>query len=138
MSSYSVERYRFIAAMEAAGMPRDVATLVLRNATTIERCALLACNSEAADRDRVKPPKGMLVHESDCDSTGRIPRIDVTSWRAEYRITRAVRALSDGNGGRFDVCFSGDPRGYTTRILRPGDRRGEQYSDGVGVPVSCR
>lgn len=56
--NHQVERERFIVAMRAEGMPELIAKKILRHAQTIQRCAELACSSEAADRDRVPCPAG--------------------------------------------------------------------------------
>jgi len=159
------EREQFVATMTTAGLPPSVVETILRNATTIERCAELACSSEAADRDRIPCPSHNAPSTTDsclCRDYGYfvgpgatsydgsnphrpIPRHLVQSERAERRIEAALETVNAsplrsqlGNATRFDAEFQGDPRGYTTKILRPGDRRGEQYSDGVGVPVRVR
>ena len=78
--SYQKDRDEFIGVMveemESIGRtlpPEDrkgdgvgLARLILRNASTIQRCEEAACSSEAADRDRVQCPAVKSGKESDC------------------------------------------------------------------------
>ena len=56
MASYQREREEFIARVTREGLALSAAHSLLRQATTINRLAELACSSEAADRDRVMCP----------------------------------------------------------------------------------
>jgi len=166
--SYQQEREQFIATVTREGLPFHVAQALLRAATGINRRAELACSSEAADRDRVKCPAGRAFDGLDpvgrdkaiydrriasgkypclCDdypagshAAGRhqdIPRITLQDWRAEERL----RKLFYDYANRWTLQTSGDPRGYTLRVIPPSYAarnagRDVHNLDAIGVP--CR
>jgi hypothetical protein len=132
--SYAKEREQFIAAMVAEGLPYDVVCVVLRNATTIQRCGELACSSEAADRDRVPCP-GVKGKECLCDAMGegkheRVPRIAVREMNARNRIHGILR---DHAG--FEAVFQGDPRGACVLLHVPSGRTDDWGRSGMCVPA---
>ena len=141
--SHAIDRYRFIEAMRAEGVPQDVARLVLRDAATHHRQAELACSSEAADRDRVACPAesgsledrpclcsdyGSKPEETD-EEHGRIPRHVLLSERCERRLIRRLAP--------FNVTpnFQGDPRGCTVKLKVPSGRTDDWGQVGLCVPV---
>jgi hypothetical protein len=162
---YQSEREECIARLTREGLPLSAIRSLLKQATTINRLAELACSSEAADRDRVPCPaacracngRGTVEPENgnaagicgpckgsgatdaclcdgDHDNSRRaIPRIRLQDHQAEQRAIRAVPA-----GWR--VLTSGDPRGYTLRVVPPSyaERnagRPEHDLDAIGVPA---
>lgn len=151
--SYQREREEFIARVAREGLPLSAARALLRQATTINRLAELACSSEAADRDRVRCPRERVeTHDHGtqaraerayalapclCDGSHgkheRIPRIRLQDWQAEQR---AIRAVPEG----WRIVTEGDPRGYTLRVIPPSyaERnagRDRHNLDAIGVPA---
>ena len=135
--SYQHERETFIAHVTREGLRLQTAHELLRCATSINRLAELACSSEAADKDRVPCPQSKnLKSPCLCDYDGAhhdIPRIRLQDWRTEQR---AQRALPEG----WQVLTSGDPRGYTLRVIPPSyaERnagRNVHNLDSIGVPA---
>lgn len=142
--SYTREREQFIARVIAEGLSYDAACTLLRQATTINRLAELACSSEAADRDRIPCPAekggpclcdsfyaGNPPEPSELRHAG-IPRITMQDWRAEQRAIKAVPA-------GWTVITEGDPRGYTLRVIPPSysERnagKDRHNLDAIGVP----
>lgn len=146
--TYQRDRESFLLTMQSEGMPPDIARRILRHAQTVQRCAELACSSEAADRDRVP-----------CH--GDVPRIAVTSARAEARIRELCETASDsieecGSCGayhragyvgdcrndrerfhdwQFTPVFSGDPRGACVKIRVPSGKSDSWGGDGICVPT---
>lgn len=143
--NHQVERYKFIEAMRAEGVPQDVALLVLRHANTIQRCAMLECSSEAADRDRVhcpgRIPHALLVDRERClcrdygsaDETGKhhgmIPRIARTSDRSERRIATLLAPFN------VTPIFHGDPRGACVKLQVPSGKTDDWGREGLCVPT---
>jgi len=146
MASYQSERERFIAQVTREGLDLRAAQALLRCATTINRLAELACSSEAADRDRIPCPASKTHNPADClcdvqpsresaeypAEHSTIPRITLQEWQAEQRAMRAVPA-------GWTVLTSGDPRGYTLRVVPPSyaERnagRDRFNLDAIGVP----
>ena len=141
--SYQKEREDFIASITKHGMPLDVARLLLREATGINRRAELACSSEAADRDRVPCPrvKGEKIANRGtvaasvrafeqypclCDmyqgTHQKITRITLQDWYSERRIDRALEKLNASvmaAGGTFDAAAL-----PLWRMITSGDPRG--------------
>lgn len=120
--SYQRERDAFIARLAAIGIPSEVSRKFLREAATIERLAVAACNGDwPCDNGERKVNfcakcEGGYV-PSQLNGTGVCP-----SCRAEQRVS----ALAKAHGIAADC--QGDPRGYTTQLI---------LADGstVGVPV---
>lgn len=144
---YQREREQFLLAMQAEGMPPDVARLILRHANTIQRCAVLECSSEAADRDRVRcpgtepnclcrdygsyDPKG--TRHGKPAPHGTVPRIARTSARAEARIAALCAQVS--NGKPFVPVFHGDPRGACVKLQVPSGKTDDWGREGMCVPT---
>ena len=140
--SYQHERDQFIDRMAREGLPYRVTLTLLRCATTIQRCAELACSSEAADRDRVPCPAtrnttakfyGPCLCDRPSDGHETIPRIRITDWNAERRAAHAVPA-------DWAVITQGDPRGYTLRVIPPSyaerNKDRDRFNlDAIGVPA---
>lgn len=146
--SYRREREEFIARVTREGLGFHQALALLREATTINRLAELACSSEAADRDRISCPEtldpargGKMNPERYpclCDRPGGdehqdIPRIRLLDFRAEQR---ASRALPPG----WRMITAGDPRGYTLRVIPPSYAERNKGRDvhnleAIGVPA---
>lgn len=132
-------REEFIYAMSGLGVSIRDARTILRHAATIQRCNEAHCSYEWADRDRVecpgKPgvsPAGECICDYEYTTPGQhetVKRVERTAKRREI----SIRAILTPYG--LEPVFQGDPRGWCTRILRPADRRGESYSDGIGVPA---
>jgi len=150
--SYQREREQFIARMTREGLELRAIHSLLRQATTINRLAELACSSEAADRDRIKCPadtglRGLLMRKRTryalpclCDSKfyddnrphEKIPRIRLQDYQAEQR---AIRALPEG----WQINTQGDPRGWCLRVIPPSyaERnagRDRHNLEAIGVP----
>ncbi len=151
--SYQRERGECIALLTKHGLPYPAIETLLRAATTINRLAELACSSEAADRDRIRCPRSIMHHtigrplnptakqleQYPClcdgdhsDDRQAIPRIRLQDYRAEQRAIKAVPA-----GWR--VITSGDPRGYTLRVIPPAyaeenKTRSEHDPRTIGIP----
>ena len=122
--SYAHDRDQFVATMTTAGLPMKAILTLLRAATTLQRLGELACNSEAADNDRIPCPAshgGPCLCDRDGDQHRRIPRIRLQDHRAEQRAHHAVP-----NGWR--VLSDGDPRGCVLRVMPPNQ-------DAIGVPA---
>ena len=58
-----------------------------------------------------------------------VQRVERTAKRRENAIRTILAPFN------LEPVFQGDPRGWCVRILRPTDRRGESYTDGIGVPA---
>lgn len=148
MSSYQTERGECIAQLTKHGLEYRTIETLLRAATTINRLAELACSSEAADRDRIPCPaaprrnagQNFAGHQSGapclCDlyegEHQTIPRITLQDWQAEQR---AIKAVPKG----WTVITSGDPRGYTLRVIPPAyaeenKQRAEHDPRTIGIP----
>ncbi len=131
--SYTHDRELFIVQVIREGLSYDTACSLLRQATTINRLAEMACSSEAADRDRIDCPVNPCLCDRPNDGHETIPRIRLLDWQAEQR---AIKAVPLG----WRVVTSGDPRGYTLRIIPPSyaERnagRPEHDLDSIGVPA---
>jgi len=106
------------------GGPVGLARLILRNATTIQRCEELACSSESADRDRIACPGGEESclcrdygsYDGEAGKHGRIPRINLQIERARRRICTACEPWG------IKPHFSGDPRGACVKLILPSGR----------------
>lgn len=153
--SYTRERDEFIARMSKEGLPIDVARLLLREATGLNRRAEMACSSEAADRDRVPCPRAqaerlyatkpiaqataafekypcLCDYDHDHGTHSTIPRITLQDWWSERRVQAALPP-----GWRMET--QGDPRGYVLRIIPPSyaernKDRPVHDLDAIGVP----
>lgn len=147
--SYQRDRGEAIAQLTKHGLPYHAIETLLRAATTINRLAELACSSEAADRDRIKCPASSWTFKTTatqreaekypclCDGehdNGKhaIPRIRLQDWQAEQR---AIKAVPEG----WRVITSGDPRGYTLRVVPPAyveenKTRSEHDPRTIGIP----
>jgi hypothetical protein len=143
--SYRKEREQFIDRMSREGLPYTATLALLRCATTIQRCAELACSSEEADRDRIpcpadtfdlrarpRKPSGPCLCDGQNGAHVSIPRITLTDYRTEQR---ARAAVPEG----WMVVTEGDPRGYTLRVIPPSyaERnagRDRFNVDAIGVP----
>ena len=121
-----------------AGSAIALARLVLRNATTIQRCEEAVCSSEAADRDRVPCPAIKSKDDSDCccdcypdGEHCDTPRVQVAILRARQRIAEACKPWG------IKPNFSGDPRGCCVKLLLPSGRYNSWggAEDGFCVPV---
>jgi len=149
--SYQKDRDEFIGQMVTEVQAKDgtnnegvdLARLILRNASTIQRCEELVCNSEAADRDRVPCPSRGKLNTGEClcrhcgtyadatQSHGKIPRVEVQILRARQRIEAACEPWG------IVPSFQSDPRGCCVKLLLPSGRwnswGGEE--DGFCVPT---
>ena len=147
--SYQREREDFLLAMQGEGVPAHVARVVLRHAATVQRCAELACSSEAADRDRVMCPTRPTVSGGAClcddygtrgwvDGNTRNPDPEAHGMVPRYviRDERASRAIRDVLAP-FDVVpvFGGDPRGACVKLKVPSGRTDDWGREGLCVPV---
>jgi hypothetical protein len=161
--SYQEERDRFIDQVSREGLPVHAARALLRQATTINRLAELACSSEAADRDRIPCPAsrclqcgiaydrhsvtghaaymrlrhtfapGPCLCDEPNNEHGTIPRI---TWQGHQAEQRAIAAVPAG----WRVLTDGDPRGYTLRVVLPSyaernEGRDRDNLESIGVPA---
>lgn len=137
--SYQREREEFLVSMQREGVPLDVARLVLRDATTIQRLAEVACSDEAADRDRVRCPGdrkggGCLCrdngsHDDAGNTHGKVPRYMIRDEQAQVRIAKRLAP--------FNVVpdFQGDPRGACVKLKVPSGRTDDWGRVGLCVPT---
>lgn len=130
------ERESFIYQMAKLDVPVSVARTILRHAATIQRCNEAECSYEWAANDRVECPGVKAMADCICDygyavegQHEPVPRVARTAKRRENSIRAILKPYN------LEPVFQGDPRGWCVRILRPTDRRGESYSDGIGVPA---
>ena len=138
------DRDEFMAIMAIEGVPVDAARALMRAGATLHRIAELACNSEAADRDRVACPGGAETclcreygsYEDQPRSSssvgegrhGTVPRYMVQESRIEAR----VEALCQRHG--LTPIFDGDPRGAVLKLKVPSGRTNDGGREGVCVP----
>jgi hypothetical protein len=106
--SYQQDRGRFLEAMRQEGMSEADARAILRDAQTIQRCAVDACNGELTKRQ-------ILVDEA-----------------AQARILRRC-AIYNGEG--FEAKFQDDPRGACVKIIVPSGRSDSWSGEGMCVPT---
>lgn len=134
MSAHDVDRERFMVAMEAEGMEREISRRILRHAQTIQRLAELECSSEAADRDQVRcPANPRWQHEkaaaclcidygTGADLSGHarihgtVPRYMVQSARAE-RLIREWCAKATAAAQSETRCGAGALMPYVCRFV---------------------
>lgn len=82
----------------------EICSLVARHATTHHRLQEIQCSREATAAE--------LIHER----------------QLEDRIRKLVADLPQrSRGASIGVEFSGDPRGYTVKLVVPGDRGGNTW-----------
>jgi hypothetical protein len=104
-----------------------VAKLLMRHARTYGRIQEMECNGHPAQSNPYMPietlNKLQARHEAYCEKEGK---------RMEGLLTRAGAALG------CEVKFTGDPRGYTVRLMLPSKRYNTWggAEDGWGVPNS--
>jgi hypothetical protein len=105
--SYQKDRDMFIAVMTGEGVPLETSRLILRGAATINRLSVDQCNRALSDKEK---------------------RI------MENAANRMAERL---NPYDIKVTTSGDPRGYTTKLLLPSERYNTWggAESGWGVPV---
>ena len=137
MASYQKEREDFVVAMDREGVPAEVTRAILRDASTIQRLAVVACNDEAADRDRVRCPADscpcLCQDYGDFDFNtsqhGKVPRYALTDRAAQRRI---VARLAPYN---VSAVFDGDPRGACVKLRVPSGRTDDSGQIGICVPT---
>lgn len=129
--SYQSDRDAFMREMTVAGVSTWRARLVLRDATTIHRLAIAACNGDWPCDNGERPTKACgtcesLYHPSALTKAGVCP-----SCRAAARIAKRL----EPHGIR--VTTGGDPRGYTTKLMLPSGAHNTWggREAGFGVPV---
>lgn len=149
--SKQADRDRFLYQMAELGVPIGDARRILRAAATIQRCNEASCSYEWADKDRVACPGVKVAADCICDYDASrdgcpahtcmkenpcihsphstVQRVERTAKSRENLIVKILAPYG------LEPSFQGDPRGWCVRILRPTDRRGESYSDGIGVPA---
>ena len=155
------EREDFLITMQAEGMHPDIARRILRHANTIQRLAVLACSSEAADRDQVRCPgsAGCLCRDygsykqAECPAFHDDPSPCLLTPSAcavehvhrgehgtvprylvrEARAQRHISALC----GRLGIIpkFQGDPRGACVQLTVPSGKTDDMGRTGVCVPT---
>ena len=125
------EREEFIVLMHNEGMSLPAARTIMRNAATIQRCAELACSSEAADRDRIPCPGVKDEDRCLCDKYAHesIPRIALAEYRAQKRIEAACKPYG------VNPDFSGDPRGACVKLKVPSGKTNDWGHEGICVPA---
>lgn len=158
--SYQKEREEFLVSMQKEGVPLDVARLVLRDASTIQRLAEVACSDEAADRDRVRCPGDRKGDAESClcrdggyapDQPTHCPagtclatepcvhpatfvhgKVPRYMIRDEQAQVRIAKRLAP-----FNVVpdFQGDPRGACVKLKVPSGRTDDWGRVGLCVPT---
>jgi hypothetical protein len=168
MTTYAVERERFIQTMQVEGMAPEIARRILRHANTVQRLSVLACNGER--RLYVPCPASYAGREELClcdkpdGQHEKIPPVAIELARAKRLIREwCDRAASSCTCGRikgdppghrptcarrrFVPIFDGDPRGACTKIKVPSGRseaswrvRERRYDNlgGEGICVPTR
>jgi len=145
--SYQKDRDEFIGQIVAEVQAKnatnnqgvDLARLILRNASTIQRCEEAVCSSEAADRDRVPCPAEKSGRDEDCccdydhqnEHHQDTPRVQVQILKARQRIDAACKPWS------ITPNYQGDPRGCCVKLLLPSGRWNSWggKEDGFCVPT---
>lgn len=126
------ERDQFIATMTAEGMGITAIRSILADAHKLQRYAELACNSEAADRDRIACPGVKLEARCLCDKFNgeheSIPRYALWEFRAEGRIIAACKKAN------VTPIFNGDPRGAVVKLRVPSGKTDDWGREGICVP----
>ena len=144
--SYQKDRDQFVgqivSEVTAAGGTNNqgvaLARLILRNASTIQRCETAVCSDEAADRDRVPCPAIKSGRDEDCccdrypdGVCSTTPRVQVAIMRARQRIDAACKpwGIVPNHGG--------DPRGCCVKMILPSGRWNSWggAEEGFCVPV---
>ena len=122
------ERERFLIQASEAGLPYDVARKVLRYAATIQRLAEAQCNGDWPCDNGERKVKA-------CPKCAGLwaPSVFRRELCPDCRHENLMRVALLPYG--LEPVFQGDPRGWCVRILRPTDRRGDSYTDGIGVPA---
>lgn len=85
-----------------SGTSQRVASLLHRHARTYDRIQEAWCSVEMSDRQTA--------------------RLEAREAKLEARIRELVELLPQPDGGSWRVEFSGDPRGYTVRLVAPDGR----------------
>lgn len=145
MRTNQKEREAFLLRMQAEGVPSEVARKVLRHAATVQRLAVLACSSEAADRDRVRCPamrtitaagkqipclcKDQGAYDDERQEHGRIPRYMVQDFQASANIDRLLAPFA------VVADFQGDSRGACVKLKVPSGRTDDWGQVGLCVPT---
>lgn len=129
MSHYQTERATFIDAMTREGMTTETSRLILRDANTLTRLAVAACNGDwPCDNGtrKVKPCAecGCGYAPSTLDKRGVCP-----SCRAESRVTRRCEPCG------IVPIFNGDPRGAVVKLKVPSGRTDDWGQEGICVPT---
>lgn len=153
MTTYAVERERFLVAMRAEGMPLEIARRILRHANTVQRLAVMSCNGV---RNRVHMmPKHQMCGATEGDQTTRWADVtcpDCLSVRAERLIqewcTKAGASVCDFKPERchayhfapvhhkaFVPIFGGDPRGACVKLKVPSGKTDDIGREGICVPT---
>lgn len=89
----------------------EICSLVARHATTHHRLQEIQCNREATAAE--------LLREKHIED--RIRKLVADLPKAKVQLTRGSTVASIG------VEFSGDPRGFTVKLVVPGDKGGNTW-----------
>jgi hypothetical protein len=155
MTTYAVERERFLRTMQAGGMAPEIARRILRHANTVQRLSVLACNGDR--RPYVPCPASYagreelcLCDKPDCDKPDgqheKIPPVAIEQARAKRLIRewcdKACLAWEAADPQHrscitipFSAVFGGDPRGACVRLEVPSGKTDDWGREGICVPT---
>ena len=119
--SYQQERDQFIATMSKEGMPLDVVRATLRDAATLDRLAVAACNGDY-------PCDNGTRKAVECSKCGGYMVREAMNAQGVCRECRTEERAAKRMPSGFTLSTQGDPRGYVVKILTPSGRE-------VGVPT---
>jgi hypothetical protein len=108
--------YKLAPALGTSDAIAETCSLISRQATKHARLQEIACSVEMS-------PAREARHEREDDA-------------CERRIAELVSKLPETDDGPFGVKFEGDPRGYTVKMVAPGEwakLHSTWGSDGIGV-----
>ena len=128
MRPLSEWREEFILAMHLEGVPIETSRAVMRDATTIQRLAVAACNGDWPCDDGERPVTpcakcGNRYHASTLRKGGLCP-----DCRAQARIRTILAPF------HVTPIFGGDPRGCCVKLRVPSGRTDDGGNEGLCVP----
>lgn len=134
--SYEMERENFLLAMQAEGMPPEIARRILRHANTYQRQAINECNGDGPSRlkddgarknanvlwAREQQARAERLTAQWCDKAG-------LAWEAADPLHRSVITIP------FSPIFQGDPRGACVKLKVPSGKTDDWGREGICVPT---
>lgn len=93
---------------DASSYPgRQTCALIARHTQTIRRCSEALCSYDGGEKWQARTEKAMNA--------------------AEKRVEALIASIGEG----WEARHQGDCRGCVVYVMRPTDRRGDSYSDGI-------